>query len=151
MQATLRGLTARLMLALLMLLGLAACSNNPLAVPATRVADSQLSFDRTFNMAVASMADQRMLISEQDRRQGRIVGSLDGITVVSSVRPMVDGTTRVTFNAQGQTPADTALVERIASAYTERMAKVGLLGGFNRGGDDYQGPIPCPSGPAFCN
>ena len=26
----------------------------------------------------------------------------------------------------------------------------GLQPGFNRGGDDYQGPIPCPSGPAFC-
>ncbi|MBN8492497.1 MAG: hypothetical protein J0M00_13850 [Burkholderiales bacterium] len=146
MQTMLRGL-----LALLMLLGLAACSHNPVAMPATRVTDSQLSFNRTFNMALASMTDQRMVISEHDLRQGRIVGSLDGITVVTSVRPMVDGTTRVTFVSQGQTPADTALIERIASTYTERMAKVGLLGGFNRGGDDYQGPIPCPSGPAFCN
>jgi len=145
MQAMLRGL-----LALLMVLGLVACASSPVSMPATRVPDSQLSFDRTFNMALASMADQRMLISEQDRRQGRIVGSLDGITVVTSVRPMVDGTTRVVFDPQGQTAADTALVERITSAYTERMAKVGLLGGFNRGGDDYQGPIPCPSGPAFC-
>lgn len=146
MQTMLRGL-----LALLTLLGLAACSSSPVAMAPGRVPDSQLSFDRTFNMALASMTEQRLVISEQDRRRGRIVGSADGSTLVTSVRPMVDGTTRVTFDAQGQTQADTDLVLRVSNAYTTRMSKVGLLGGINRSGDDAAGPIPCPSGPAFCN
>jgi hypothetical protein len=137
-------------LALVCLLGLGACSSNPVAMGPGRVPDSQLSFDRTFDMALASMADLRMVISDQDRRQGRIVGSLDGSTLVASVRPMLDGTTRVSFDAQGQTPADAALVQRVSSAYTERMSRAGLLGGFKRD-DDYRGPVPCPSGAAFCN
>lgn len=148
MRLSYRGLSA---LGWLVLMGLVACGNSPVAMAPGRVADSQLSFDRTFDMAVAAMADQRITFSEQDRRQGRIVGSVDGSTLVTSVRPMRDGTTRVSFEPQGQTPADTALLLRVSSAYTERMSKVGVLGGFNRsGGSTDRGPVPCPSGPAFC-
>ena len=151
MRQTLRRLPSRLLLAWLILLGLGACSNSPFALEPGRVPDSQLSFDRTFDMAYAAMADQRITFSEQDRRQGRIVGSVDGSTLVTLVQPMRDGTTRVSFEPQGQTPADTALLLRVSNAYNERMSKVGLLGGFDRsGGSTDRGPVPCPSGPAFC-
>jgi hypothetical protein len=152
MRLTLRGLPAGLLwLAWLMLLGLAGCSSSPFAMAPGQVPDSQLSFDRTFDMAVAAMADQRITFSEQDRRQGRIVGSVDGSTLVTTVRPMRDGTTRVSFEPQGHTPADEALLLRVSNAYNERMSKLGLLGGFDRSGvRTDRGPVPCPSGPAFC-
>jgi hypothetical protein len=71
--------------------------------------------------------------------------------VVTTVRPMLDGTTRVRFEPQGEGPDDIALAARISDAYRERMAKLGILGGFNRSGSSNdRGPVPCPSGPAFC-
>jgi len=112
------------------------------------VADSQVTFDRTYDIALAAMADQRMTFSVQDRRQGRIVGTLDGSTLVATLQPMVDGTTRVNFKQQGDTAADAALQKRVIEAYNARMGKLSLLGGSS--GSDYRGPVPCPSGPAFC-
>jgi hypothetical protein len=147
MLRVLRGLPAGLLLALAWLLGAAGCAGTSPG----RLPDSQLSFDRTFDMAVAAMADQRITFSEQDRRQGRIVGTVDSSTLVTTVRPMLDGTTRVIFETQAQGPDDIALVARVSDSYRERMAKVGILGGFNRsGGGADRGPVPCPSGPAFC-
>jgi len=116
-----------------------------------RVADSQMTYDRTYDIAFAAMADQRLTFSVQDRRQGRIVGSIDGITLVATIQPIVDGTTRVQFVTQGETAADTALLVKVSDAYDGRMAKLGLLGGFkDSGGSSQKGPVPCPSGPAFC-
>jgi hypothetical protein len=116
-----------------------------------RVPDSHTSIERTYDIALAAMADQRMIFSVQDRRQGRIVGTVDGSTVVATIQPIVDGTTRVNFEPQGNTAADAALVKRVTDAYNGRMSKLGLLGGFkDSAGTEYKGPVPCPSGPAFC-
>jgi hypothetical protein len=116
-----------------------------------RVADSQASFDRTYDMALGAMSDQRMIFSAQDRRQGRIVGSIDGITLSAAIQPIADGTTRVSFEAGGKTEADVAMLKRVADAYNARMSKLGLLGGFKDGAEANQkGPVPCPSGPALC-
>jgi hypothetical protein len=132
---------------LIVLVGIGGC----VGAPPGRVSDSHLSFDRTFDMALGAMADQRMTFSTQDRRQGRIVGTADGATLVATLQPMLDGTIRVNFVPQGDTPADTALLKRVADAYTERMAKLGVLGVFrDSDGASRSGPTPCPNGPAFC-
>jgi hypothetical protein len=137
-------LAAAVLLALALSTGLAGCAS-----PSTgNLPDSHLSFDRTFDITLAAMADQRLTFSEQDRRQGRIVGTVDGSTVVATVRPIPDGTNRVSIEPQGEGPEVIALAARVSDAYRERMAKLGILGGFNRSND--RGPVPCPSGPAFC-
>ena len=57
----------------------------------------------------------------------------------------------MTFEPQADTPADAALLKRVVDAYNERMAKLGLLGGFkDADGGGRSGPTPCPSGAAFC-
>jgi hypothetical protein len=137
-------LTAAVLLALVFLTGLAGCASPS----AASVSDSQLSFERTYDVALAAMADQRLIFSVQDRRQGRIVGSADGATLIASIEPIVDGTTRVSFKPQGDSAADAALQKRVIEAYNARMGKLSLLGG--SGGSDYRGPVPCPTGPAFC-
>ena len=129
--------------------GLAGCSSGP---PGTRpgvVADSMLGYDRTFDAAFAAMSDQKMVISVNDRRNGRIVGERDGETLTTTPQPMRDGTLRANFVPQGDSPAALALQQRVADSYTARMANQSLLGGFKGGGSD-RGPVPCPSGPAFC-
>ena len=146
MPATRRAaVTAALLLALIGIGGCAAPS--PGSVP-----DSEIGFDRTYDIALAAMAEQRMIFSVQDRRQGQIVGSIDGSTIVATLEPLaVYGTTRVLFKPQGDTSADAALLKRVTDAYIGRMSKLGLLGGFkDSGGAEYKGPVPCPSGPAFC-
>jgi hypothetical protein len=145
MPATRRAaVTAALLFTLVSVVGCTSVS--PGGVP-----DSLISIERTYDVALAAMADQRMIFSVQDRRQGRIVGSVEGSTLVATIQPIVDGTTRVTFEPQGNTAADAALVKRVIDAYNARMSKLGLLGGFkDASGTEYKGPVPCPSGPAFC-
>lgn len=134
--------TAWMLLPLMLL----ACST----VTPGRVPDSQLSFDRTFDMAQAAMADQKLVFSVEDRRGGRIVGAVDGQTIVTTLQPLLDGTLRVNFTPQGDSPAAVALQQRVVASYNVRLANLSLLGGFKGSGSD-RGPVPCPSGPAFCN
>ncbi len=138
-------MTSAVLLALVWMTGLAGCAGPS----AASVSDSQLTFDRTYDLALAAMADQRLTFSVQDRRQGRIVGSADGLTLVASIEPIVDGTTRVSFAPQGNSAADAALLVRVTDAYNGRMAKLGILGGLKDSGGSNR-PVPCPSGPAFC-
>jgi len=134
----------RQVLGLLLAAGLlAACGTRP---PPAHF-DSQLSFDRTFNDALGAMADQKLVVSEQNRRQGRIVGTLDGETVVATLQPMLDGTLRVSFAAQGDSAAAEALKRKVVDSYVARTSNASLLGGFKGGGG---GPTVCPAGPAFC-
>jgi hypothetical protein len=139
--------TACLLLALVALAGIGGCAG----APADKVPDSYLSYERTYDMAFAAMADQRMIFSVQDRRQGRIVAAIDGSTLVATIQPLFEGTTRVVFEPQGNTAADAALAKRVTDSYNARMGKPSLLGGFkDSGGANQTGPVPCPSAPAFC-
>jgi hypothetical protein len=128
---------------------LAACSSTAPGSPPGRVPDSMVGYNRTFDIALGAMADQKMTISEQDRRSGRIVGELDGQTITTTLQPMQDGTLRVNFVPQSDSADATALVQRLAASYNARMANLSLLGGWRGGGGD-RGPVPCPSGPAMC-
>lgn len=107
-----------LLLAVLASTVLAACGT---ASPRTQF-DSQFSFDRTFNMVMAAMSDQKLTFSVQDRRQGLLVGELNGDVVQATLQPnFLDSTVRVQFSTFG-TPADEQLLMRVVDAYRQRVS-----------------------------
>ena len=112
--------------------------------------DSLAGYDRTFDAALGAMADQKMVFSVQDLRNGRIVGEVGGETLTATLQPMLDGTLRVSFVPQNDSPAALALQRRVADSYSARMSGQSILGGFKDSGSQ-KGPTPCPAGPAFCN
>ena len=124
---------------------LAACGT---AAPPTHF-DSHANFNRTFDWALGAMTDQKLVLSVQDRRGGRIVGETGGETITATLQPMHDGTLRVSFVPQNDTPAALALQRSVADRYMARTSGQSLLGG-SREPDTYRGPVPCPSGAAFC-
>jgi hypothetical protein len=109
----------------LALAGLGGC----IAAPPGTVPDSLSSYDRTFDTALQAMVDQKLTISHQDRRRGTIVGSLGGTTIAATLEPMYEGTTRVVFKQQGETPPDPELLKRVADAYNARMSQARILPG----------------------
>jgi len=129
--------------ALALLLGAAGCSTAPLGV----VDDSQLSFGRTFDLALGAIGEQKMIVEVEDRRFGQIVGKLNGDTVTATLGSQHDGSIRVRFAQQGSNDPD--LLKRVVASYNARTANQSLLGGFRDSGNQ-TGPVPCPSGPAFC-
>ncbi len=125
---------------------LAACGTT---APPTHFA-SMAGYNRTFETALGAMADQKMVFSVQDLRNGRIVGEVGGETLTATMEPMLDGTLRVSFVPQNDSPAALALQRRVADSYSARMSGQSILGGFKDAGNQ-RGPTPCPAGPAFCN
>jgi hypothetical protein len=109
----------------LALAGLGGC----VAAPPGTVPDSLGSYDRTFDTALQAMVDQKLTISHQDRRQGTIIGSLGGTTIAATLDVLYEGTIRVVFKQQGETPADPALLQRVADAYNARMSQARILPG----------------------
>ena len=108
--------------ALLLALGLAALAGCATQAQRTQF-DSHLSFDRTFNTAMGAMADQKMIFSVQDRRQGLLVAELNGDTVQATLRPNpLDSTVRVEFSAVGAPHGDDKLLTRVVDAYRQRMS-----------------------------
>lgn len=84
--------------------------------------ESHTSFERTFNTVVASMADQKMTLSRMDRRQGIIVGELKGDAVKATLHVLFEGTTRVSFSAEGAPHADDKLLGRVVGSFEKRTA-----------------------------
>jgi hypothetical protein len=85
--------------------------------------ESHTTFDRSFNTAMSAMADQKMIFSVQDRRQGVIVAELNGDFVQATVAPQhFEGTIRVSFSAVGNKHADAKLLERVVESFKARTA-----------------------------
>jgi hypothetical protein len=83
--------------------------------------ESHATFDRTFNTAMSAMADQKMIFSVQDRRQGLIVAELNGDFVKATVAPQhFEGSIRVNFSAVGNQHADAKLLERVVESFKQR-------------------------------
>jgi hypothetical protein len=109
-------------------LALAALSGCVGAPPGT-VPDSLASYDRTYDTALGAMADQKMVFSLQDRRNGTIVGELNGDTIKATLQPLHDGTIQVSFRPQGAPHADAGLLKRVVDSYNTRMSQAKLLPG----------------------
>lgn len=127
---------------------LAALLAGCVGAPPGTVSYSQSTYNRTFDAALGALADQKLVISEQDRRGGRIVAKEEGITLTATLEPLPDGSIRVSFRQQpeGEHPD---LLKRVTQAYEARVSQRSVLGGFKDSGDS-GGPIPCANGPAFC-
>lgn len=109
----------RRLLATLALAVLAGCGTARMATQF----ETHTSFDRSFNTAMSAMADQRMIFSVQDRRQGVIVAELNGDAVKATVEPQhFEGTILVSFSAVGDKHADDKLLERVVESFKTRMA-----------------------------
>jgi hypothetical protein len=137
---------AALLLALAALATLGGCAS---AQPG-RVPDSLVGFDRTFDAAMGALIDQKMTVTQQDRRHGNIDAKAGNAGIAVSLRTLPDGAIRVSFEPQGDASADPGLLQRVADAYNARMSNLSVLGGFKDSGSQRGGPVPCPSGPAFC-
>jgi hypothetical protein len=136
---------------LVVLGGCAGAARNPAPPPSSPIAESHLTFDRTFEVTRAAMVDQKLAIERQDRRAGVIVGTAGAVAITATLEPIREGPIRVTFGQQPE-GADPALLQRVIAGYHTRMAQFGILRSFdNPGGGGGGGPVPCPSGPAFCN
>ena len=143
----LRALHRPLLLAAALVLG--ACASGQ---PAS-LSESMLGHNRTFNVALGALTDQKLAISRQDVRAGIVVGNDDaGVSIIATLEELPSGAIRVTFREQPE-GANPALLKRVTDAYNARMAQRGVLSGFkgsDGGGGGGGGPVPCPSGPAFC-
>ena len=108
--------------ALALALGAALACAGCVGAPPGTVPASLAGFERTFDMALAAITDQNMNIDVNDRRGGRIVGSLDGDAISATLEPLLDGTIGVSFRQRGDSASGAALLKRVVDAYNKRMA-----------------------------
>ena len=116
---------AALVLALVASLSvLSGCADQPGRVP-----DSMLNFDRTFDAALGALVDQKMVVTQQDRRRGTIEATAGKAGINVTLSNMLDGTIRVNFDPQGDMSADPGLLQRVTDSYNQRMSGARILPG----------------------
>ena len=81
------------------------------------------TYERAWNAAVGSYADQGVAITAQDRASGVIEGRKGAITVKSRVVTQADGKVRVEMNTGGALSEDPGLPDRMSRAYDARMGR----------------------------
>lgn len=110
---TMRTLSAALFAAALLLVG---CTVPPPPTPASTP-------DRAYSAMLAAMSDQGVGVSTADPATGVITGQRGGITVIATVAPQPNGTTRVEFRTRGDIAQDPTLIDRITRSYNARMGR----------------------------
>ena len=81
------------------------------------------TYDRAYNAMLGAMADQGVSVSEANPAAGRITGARGPITVIATVAPQPDGTTKVEFRTKGDISKDPQLIDRIGASYNARMGR----------------------------
>jgi hypothetical protein len=81
------------------------------------------TYERAWNAALGSYADQGVAITAQDRTTGVIEGRKGGLTVKSRVVTQADGKVRVEMNTGGSLSEDPGLPDRMSRAYDARMGR----------------------------
>lgn len=81
------------------------------------------TYDRAYNAMLGAMADQGVSVSDANQAAGLITGARGPITVIATVAPQPDGTTRVEFRTKGDISKDPQLIERIGASYNARMGR----------------------------
>jgi hypothetical protein len=79
--------------------------------------------DRAYSAMLGAMADQGVSVGGADPASGTISGQRGGITVIATVAPQPDGTTRVEFKTRGDIGQDPNLIDRITRSYNARMGR----------------------------
>ena len=110
-----RGLLRTGLLALVVALAGCVTYGPPPASPST--------FERAYNAMLGAMSDQGVKITDSNPSAGLITGQRGGITVISTVSPQADGTTRVEFRTRGDINQDPSLIDRITGSYNARMGR----------------------------
>jgi hypothetical protein len=81
------------------------------------------TYDRAYNAMLGAMSDQGVNVTDANPASGLITGQRGGITVIATVAPQADGTTRVEFRTKGDINQDPNLINRITGAYNARMGR----------------------------
>ena len=84
---------------------------------------SPSTFDRAYSAMLGAMSDQGVQVTDSNPASGLITGQRGGITVISTVSPQADGTTKVEFRTRGDIAQDPKLIDRITSSYNARMGR----------------------------
>ena len=102
--------------ALAAILALAGCvASAPPPQPST--------YDRAYNAMLGAMADEGVKVSDANQAAGVITGARGPITVIATVAPQPDGTTKVEFRTKGDISKDPQLIDRIGASYSARMGR----------------------------
>ena len=81
------------------------------------------TYDRAYNAMLGAMADQGVKVSDANPAAGLITGARGPITVIATVAPQPDGTTKVEFRTKGDISKDPQLIDRIGASYSARMGR----------------------------
>jgi hypothetical protein len=81
------------------------------------------TYDRAYNAMLGAMADQGVKVSDANPSAGLITGARGPITVIATVAPQPDGTTKVEFRTKGDISKDPQLIDRIGASYSARMGR----------------------------
>ena len=81
------------------------------------------TYDRAYNAMLGAMSDQGVKVADANPTAGLITGQRGGITVIATVAPQPDGTTRVEFRTKGDINQDPNLINRITGSYNARMGR----------------------------
>ena len=111
-------LSASLVLGLLLAIG--GCPPPP---PPGRPPQTADKYDRAWSAVLGALADEQVMILQQDQAAGSMRGSLGDVTVTANVARQADGSVRVEFGASGNLAAHPNLKERLAGSYNRRMGR----------------------------
>ena len=80
-------------------------------------------YDRAWSAVLGALADEQVMILQQDPAAGSVRGSLGDVTVTANVARQADGSVRVEFGVSGNLAAHPNLKERLAGSYNRRMGR----------------------------
>jgi hypothetical protein len=111
-------LSASLVLGLVLAIG--GCPPPP---PPGRPPQTVDKYDRAWSAVLGALADEQVMILQQDPAAGSVRGSLGDASVTANVARQADGGVRVEFGVSGNLAAHPNLKERIAGSYNRRMGR----------------------------
>ncbi len=89
----------------------------------TRRRPQPSTYDRAYNAMLGAMSDQGVKVNDANPSTGLITGVRGAITVIATVAPQPDGTTKVEFRTKGDISKDPQLIDRIGASYSARMGR----------------------------
>ena len=91
--------------------------------PAPAAPSGQSVFDRAWSAALGAADDVGVSVYSADRTSGIIHGTTPSDDVTIRVFTQADGRVRIEFNVKGPNGTDTALADRLSTAYDRRMGR----------------------------
>jgi hypothetical protein len=95
----------------------------PAYTPVVSQPTTQQRFDRSWEAANGAMYDQGLTITSQDRGAGMIQGQRGGITIITTLDTLADGSIQVKFASRGDDSKDPGLMRRVSDSFDRRMGR----------------------------